>query len=217
MPNLIVLSGKKQHGKDTTANILYELLPEVKDIIFFADPLKKMCQQLFPVDAQYFYGTDEEKDTPLPHLEPIDGFWKILLKVSPDQSYWTGRLLLQAIGTEVFRAIYPNVWADAWKRRVEDAYGFGTDTVICTDCRFPNEVQAAETMNAHILRIERINEDGSPWYAGEEEDEHPSETALDDYPWKADQRIQACSVEELKTKVTAWAQAHLPISHSTAA
>ena len=90
-----------------------------------------------------------------------------------------GRALLQRIGTEVVRAIDPDFWTDVLvhtMRVLEDEF----DVAIIPDCRFPNEVMIpkCEFANAIHIRIVRPNFDNG---LTEEQKNHPSEIALDDY------------------------------------
>lgn len=79
---VITISGKAQHGKDTTANILksqleadgYKVL-----IAHYADLLKYICRT--------FFGWDGKKDE-------------------------TGRTLLQYVGTDVVRSSRPDFWVE---------------------------------------------------------------------------------------------------------
>ena len=79
---VICISGKAQHGKDTTASILKGFMEhdnyKVK-IIHYADLLKWMCQQYFDWDG--------EKDD-------------------------KGRSLLQRVGTDTIREKNPEYWVD---------------------------------------------------------------------------------------------------------
>ena len=79
---VILISGKAQHGKDTTAGILksqleadgYKVL-----IVHYADLLKHICRS--------FFGWDGKKDS-------------------------AGRHLLQYVGTDVIRARHPGFWVE---------------------------------------------------------------------------------------------------------
>lgn len=79
---IIAISGKAQHGKDTTAGILkrqlgadgYRVL-----IVHYADLLKHICRS--------FFGWDGQKDD-------------------------AGRHILQYVGTDIIRAKRPNFWVD---------------------------------------------------------------------------------------------------------
>lgn len=90
----------------------------------------------------------------------------------------TGRTLLQHVGTDIVRAKDPNYWVNfavSFLKMFEDEW----DYVLIPDCRFPNEVN---TMQTHFdtlhIRVIRPNFK-SP--LSEEQQNHPSETALDNY------------------------------------
>jgi len=79
---IITISGKAQHGKDTTAVILRDMLTAdgYKVLItHYADLLKYMCST--------FFGWDGKKDE-------------------------TGRRILQYVGTDVIRKKRPDFWVD---------------------------------------------------------------------------------------------------------
>ena len=82
MKKVICISGKAQHGKDTTATILRSILQTRgnKVIVFhYADLLKHLCREYFEWDG---------------------------LKND------AGRTLLQYVGTDVVRTKRPNYWVD---------------------------------------------------------------------------------------------------------
>ncbi len=82
---------------------------------------------------------------------------------------YTYRELLQGIGTDLFREqFHPDVWVDALMRHFEGQYW------IISDVRFPNEALAIKQRGGLLIRVERPKST---------EDAHPSETALDDYPF----------------------------------
>jgi hypothetical protein len=85
----------------------------------------------------------------------------------------TVREVLQYWGSEVFRRQYENVWADACIRAI---FRSGVELAVITDCRFPNEVSAAQSAGGKVVRLTRVM---FP------EDTHISETALDkkNYDW----------------------------------
>lgn len=187
MTTFIALSGKKQTGKDTSAAIIIRLLECTKKVVLtaFAEPLKRMCIDILGLHPDGVYGTDEQKNQ-LCHIQ-WDGFpMGIRLKYSneyaayrdnnqvlinqalPRSGPMTNREVLQVMGTDIFRAIYGDVWANApFNRDWQDA-----DVVVLTDCRFPNEKKATESKDGVIIRLER-NTGFS--------DNHASEIALDGY------------------------------------
>ena len=87
-----------------------------------------------------------------------------------------GRTLLQYVGTDVIRAQKP----DFWVQFVADMLRFFPDKwdyVIIPDVRFPNEIEGLAEFDPYHIRIHR------PGFnmLTEEQQKHPSETALDEY------------------------------------
>jgi hypothetical protein len=180
----IALSGKKQVGKDTAAGMIMRLCEsQGKRVVLtaFAESLKRMCVEILGLQPEGVNGTDEQKNA-LCHIL-WDGFpAEARLKYSnsgivagdgvydadPRSGPMTNREVLQVMGTDVFRAIYGNVWAKAPFNRDWSA----ADVVILTDCRFPNEKLVTEEAGGVIIRLERST--GLS-------DNHASEIALDGY------------------------------------
>ena len=91
-----------------------------------------------------------------------------------------GRTLLQHVGTDIIRAQDPNYWVNFAVNFLKMFEG-EWDYVLIPDCRFPNEINTMEThFDCMHLRIVRGNFE-SPLTP--EQQNHPSETALDDYPY----------------------------------
>lgn len=100
----------------------------------------------------------------------------------------TPRLLLQTIGTDIVRAINPDIWVNALMSEYKEKFisgGIGNfhaprpnykslsyPNWIITDMRFPNEVKAIKKKDGIIIRINRESDNNS---------NHFSEIALDDY------------------------------------
>lgn len=177
----IALSGKKQVGKDTAAGMIVRIMESQGKkavITAFAEPLKRMCIDILGLRPEGVYGTDAQKNE-LSHIF-WDGFaLDIRLKYSneidqldgrqlPRTGPMTNREVLQVMGTDIFRAIYDQVWAKAPFNRDWS----GADVVILTDCRFPNEKIVTEEAGGVIIRLER-----STGFS----DNHASEIALDGY------------------------------------
>ena len=157
MKGTIVISGKSGSGKDQLAQFMKEELAKHKQktlIIHYADAVKWVCRD--------YLCWDGKKDE-------------------------IGRSLLQMVGTDIVRACHPNFWTaivvgliQAFESRNE------FDVAIIPDARFPNEVDISleELKNCVSVRIERKNEDGTPWInpsLTENQRNHPSETSLDVY------------------------------------
>jgi hypothetical protein len=170
MTKFIVISGKKQVGKTTLAEMLAEELEsaygDTVQMVSFADPVKRICNIAFGIPLNWMYGSDEDKNRQV--NVKWDGFTvNIRYKYSNDEvlprrGYMTVREVLQVIGTDIFRdMVSPNVWADAPFLTNYDA-----DFVVIADCRFPNEMYK----NGTLIRLKR--DTGLI-------DQHDSENALD--------------------------------------
>lgn len=147
---VIVISGKAQHGKDTTAGYLKEFL-EARGkkvlIAHYGDLVKYVCKT--------FFGWDGQKDE-------------------------KGRTLLQYVGTDKVRTKRPNYWVQFIYDILYMFYD-EWDYVLIPDTRFPNEVEFMNDPLFNVTHIRVVRENfESP--LTEEQQKHPSETALDDYP-----------------------------------
>jgi hypothetical protein len=165
---IINISGKAQHGKDTTALILKEKL-QLKNkkvvIAHYADLLKYEAKQFFNWD-----GNKDEK----------------------------GRHILQYIGTDVIRAKKPDYWVGFIKEFMT-MFQNEWDYVIIPDCRFVNECEAWKINGWSNVSV-RVIRDNFISNLTEEQLNHPSETALDNY--KFDYYIHNTSrINELNLEV----------------
>lgn len=169
--NVICISGKAQHGKDTSANLLREELEaQGKSVLVahYADLLKYLCRS-------FFHWNGEKDDT--------------------------GRRLLQYVGTDIVRKKRPDFWV-GFLVDVLTLFPDEWDYVLIPDCRFPNEIEAMRNAGFDVthLRIVRPNFE-SP--LSEEQQKHPSETALDGYP--ADRTIlNNGTIQDLRAKLSEW-------------
>lgn len=88
-----------------------------------------------------------------------------------------GRTLLQHLGTEIVRKKNPNYWVD-YLVGVLKMYDGEWDYALIPDARFPNEIECMKKeFDCISLRIESDYDNGLT----EEQKNHPSETALDNY------------------------------------
>ena len=157
MKGTIILSGKSGSGKDMMAQFMKEELAKHNKkviIMHYADALKWILREYFEWNGK--------KDA-------------------------VGRSLLQMVGTDMVRAIHPGYWTGivvGFLQAMEPTSNF--DLAIIPDSRFENEIDIAleNLKNCVAVRIERKNEDGSPWVnptLTEDQRNHPSETSLDHY------------------------------------
>tara|TARA_Y100001973_G_C5207988_1_gene343080 strand:- start:7002 stop:7784 length:783 start_codon:yes stop_codon:yes gene_type:complete len=138
---------------------------EVK-IYNFADNLKKMCIDILGLTERQCYGDEEHKNTNTQFNWSNMIFEDKKLPSCP----MTAREVMQYVGTDFFRKIYPNVWVDATIRKIKKD---NPKLAVVVDCRFPNEVQGVQDAGGRVIRLTRDIFKGL--------DNHPSETALDDY------------------------------------
>lgn len=149
---VVLISGKAQNGKDTTANILKEKLEQKNNkvlITHFGDLVKFVCEKYFDWDGQ----KDER-----------------------------GRAILQRIGTNVIREQNPDYWVDFVINLLSILKEEGKwDYVLIPDARFHNEIQKFEDKKDWDVVSVRVNRLNFVSTLTQEQKNHPSETALDDY------------------------------------
>ena len=89
-----------------------------------------------------------------------------------------GRRLLQHVGTDVVRKQDPDFWVN-FMRSVLKLCPNEWDYVLIDDVRFPNEIEGLQNdFDVITLRVSRPDYENK---LTEEQRQHPSETALDDY------------------------------------
>lgn len=155
---IIAFAGRKQSGKTSacefTANIFSQSTRKISAIYNFADPLKQMCIDIFGLTHEQCYGSDEQKN------ELVNCVW-------PDSNKpMSAREVMQYIGTNVFRKMQHNVWADATIRRIQDE---NLSLALVADCRFPNEIESIKNAGGLVIKLNRNLYNSS----------HESEVALD--------------------------------------
>ena len=216
---IIAISGRKQHGKDTVANLIQELTTERSFLVVnskgeeinswkkvpFAKKLKETASMLLAVPIEVW--EDEAfKESVMP-----EEWWTNHLKWS---TYRRGkifkptyRLFLQLLGTDVCRKIHPNFWSNATMRDYKERYigsllhaqqmvdnsYWALPNWLMPDCRFRNEVLAVQSRNGLVIRVVDPRKPIP-------NNEHESEYALDDYPFEW-VLVNDGTIPELKTKL----------------
>lgn len=159
-------------NKDVQQYLEKYVWPVVK-VYSFADPLKEMVHGVFGIPYNILYGTDEDKDKPTKYT--YSNFFNLLQKKEKieykgrSHEKISSRKILQIMGA-FFRRIYGPIWVEATINKVKEEK---PELAIICDVRYPNEVEGIHENGGKIIRFTR-----SP----HKEDEHESETALDD--WK---------------------------------
>lgn len=132
MSNLhIGFTGKKGCGKDLAAHFLRDFEPGIFATAF-ADPLREVCKAVFGVQDIEMHDRELKEQVlgRYPHESP--------------------RQIMQKVGTDCIRNIYPDAWLEAWKRRVAPHA-----LTVTTDCRFLNEAATIRELGGVVVRIIR--------------------------------------------------------------
>lgn len=156
----------------------------------FADPIKEFCIEVLGITPEQVYGTDEQKNVPTKYLwdkmpnRPIVGYKTELVAsqmeyVIDEVKYsilkegpMTAREIMQVFGTDIMRNMFSStIWVDACIRKIQKE---NPTIAIIADLRFPSELEAVVNANGYIVRL------GRKMF----EDNHPSETSLDDVDWR---------------------------------
>lgn len=161
-PTVIGISGYAQAGKDTIGSVLTESAGFVR--VAFADALREV---LYALNPSVCVQTGPSF---------VDFLWTTVVDVVEDKGWeWAKansdvRGYLQRLGTEAGRQILGD---DIWVRTAMAKVNGGK--YVFTDVRFPNEARAILDKGGQVWRVER------PGVAPV--NPHPSETALDDWPF----------------------------------
>lgn len=120
---------------------------------------------------------------------PLKAFARILGMREKDGT------LLQALGTDVFRRLNPDLWVDIAAETVkEDA----PQVAVFTDLRFQNEAQWINFMGGMTVRVNRFALDGRPWIDPTRDSNHQSETELETYPFSRSIQAMSGDVQHLE-------------------
>ncbi len=140
---LIGITGKKYHGKDTIGNI-FKKYGYVQ--LSFAQPLKDACKIIFHFNDDQLNGDKKEI---------IDDYWQT-----------TPRSILQFVGTELFRDqlhkvikfIDKDIWVKSLEKQIELLKLNDKNVkIVVTDVRFNNEIELIKKLNGKIIRVTRNN------------------------------------------------------------
>jgi hypothetical protein len=166
---IVGISGKARSGKDQFAEYLQEIFDKKHHRYFakmaFADELKMMCMTSFGLDHDQLWG-DLKEIPDKRYRKPV-----VNENAKPDEFYWTGREIMQAIGS-----FYRSIDYDFWVKQIDKSIKKTpehTDFMI-TDVRHINECNYVK-QNGILVRVRRAAEERKIHGM-----DHESETALDD-------------------------------------
>lgn len=170
-PLIIGFGHKRGSGKDTAGEYICKNYGARR--IAFADPIKVGTMVLYGMTKEQAYGSQKEE---------IDDFWN----VSPG-------ILQQLEGTDLHRDkladLLPESFGDGniWVRMAERRIRESSDAIyVITDVRFPNEAKKIQEMGGLVVRVDcdfetRMKRIGDDPENPSRDDDHVSETALDDF------------------------------------
>jgi len=139
----IAISGLANTGKDTLSRTIQELLQESGLILTFADPIKKIAEQMFPtIPNKYLYGPSEYRNE------------KITPYIFQDGKILTVRQLLLDIGTRG-REYQEDIWINNFDFRFMKENAFSSNRIICSDERFRNEHDYLKSKGFFQIRLYR--------------------------------------------------------------
>lgn len=133
-PTIVGVMGLARNGKDTVANILERKFSYTT--VAFADPIKRLCMQVYDFSVEQVWGPQEVKEAPDMRY-PRDHSWEVdpakslnpaltvcrccravYGKMPHPQCYLTPRYAMQIIGTEGGRHCYHATWEQLTMRIV---------------------------------------------------------------------------------------------------
>ena len=140
---IIGITGLISSGKDTAADYLIRFHGFKK--LSYAGTLKDTVAAIFGWNREMLEGTTQSSRA---WREEVDQWWADRLQMP----HLTPRWVLQYWGTEVGRRSFHN---DIWVASVENQLRHTDDSVVITDCRFANELDAIKNAGGTTIRVER--------------------------------------------------------------
>lgn len=153
----------------------------------FATPLKKFCMEVLGLTHEQCYGSDIARES-LTKYQWKDIAPAIRQDRNPEE-FLTARQVLQIVGTNLLREqFYKKIWSEA---AVRVAVASKSQSCVLTDCRFVDEVEAAQSSGHKVITVRLYRETGL-------EDSHASEKDFDCFDAYPNQRkIRAQDEEKL--------------------
>lgn len=140
---IIGICGFIGSGKDTAADYLVNFHEFRRDS--FAATLKDAVAAVFGWDRELLEGRTKQARE---WREQVDPWWAERLNM-PEL---TPRLVLQLWGTEVCRRSFHD---DIWIASLESRLRNSKDSIVISDCRFPNEIRAIKEAGGKVIWVQR--------------------------------------------------------------
>lgn len=223
MLKIIGLVGAKGAGKNTVAKLIREAYPNVREGAL-ADRLKDVCSRHFGIPREAF-DDPNLKERYLRSLVEYNGPAHVglmkddvaslldtyRLPLDPEhisrasrstfaRPIYTPRQLAQYVGTEILRAVDPDVHCKAlMENQPKDG------VLIVTDIRFPNELEYFKKLP--YVKFYALCVDNTAAEAKASKDGHTSESYLKELRQACDGSItNNDSLDSLKERILAWAK-----------
>lgn len=104
--------------------------------------------------------------------------------------------LLQVVGTDIFRQrVDPDVWVRCLGYQIEEEH---PRIAIVSDMRFPNEAEWVQGLGGLTVHLRRLLPDGLEFITPDRPADHPSETALDGYPFHRHYEVAGGDLDGLR-------------------
>lgn len=187
MPIVVGITGYARHGKNTAGEVFER---QGFRQFAFADALKSMAVVLNPIIYVVEGGGGMEH--PEKRLSDVvkDFGWEYA-KSNPEV-----RRFLQVLGTE---AVREHLGQDAWVHALElEIAKSAARRVVITDVRFPNEAEWVHSRGGHLIRVVRLNDDGTAYDSGVDRT-HGSEKYVESLP--ADAVVEAKDSATLQREI----------------
>ena len=140
---IIGITGLIGSGKDTAADFLVNLHNFKRES--FAATLKDAVSDIFGWDRDLIEGRTQASRE---WREQVDEWWANRL----DIPHLTPRWVLQNWGTNILRQHFHD---DIWIASLENKLRTSKDSIVITDCRFPNEIKGLKAQGAKLVWIQR--------------------------------------------------------------
>lgn len=158
---LIGLGHQARQGKGEVAAYWKSLQPKLT-VYAFADELKLYCKE---------------------HHDELEPLWQLANQTQQKPGWKEDPIygctaILQWYGTNVARKADPDVWVKALDTRLSRE---NPEIAVITDVRFPNEAEYLREKGGFLVKVVRLNKDGTQYVDPQRDPNHASEIALEGY------------------------------------